>query len=366
MIITFHHRRVLHSGVEHTLNNIRQEYWVPRGRANVRKVIWRCPLCIRRRATPKPQVMADLPSARFDMSGPFTICGLDYFGPLTVRNLRKTEKRWGLLITCLSTRAIHLEVAYSLDQDSFLLALRRFICRRGPPREIYSDNGTNFVGGEREMKAQLNRWNQAELSAELKQRKIIWHFNPPTASHMGGIWERLVASVKRCLKVILEKSVVRDEVLHTAFSEVEYILNGRPLTHVSSSPADPEALTPNHLLLSRAVITMPPCVTTIQDIYRKGWKQAQVIADHFWQRWKKEYLPLLIARKKWMDPQPNLKPGDVVLLADDNTPRGLWPLARVLRTFPGPDGHVRSVEIKTSKGTLHRPVTKLCLLEGHS
>ena len=216
LIITDAHRRVLHSGIEHTLSEVRQSYWIAKARVKVRKVIYSCAYCRNRRAQPKAPIMADLPSSRFDTSRPFACVGIDYFGPLTIKKFRKTEKRYVLHVTCLATRALHLEVATSLDMDDFLMALRRFIARRGRPRVILSDNGTNLVAGDKELRARLKEWNQSQIVDELTQRQIEWRFNPPTASHMGGVWERLVASVKRSLRVVLGNQCVAEDVLHTA------------------------------------------------------------------------------------------------------------------------------------------------------
>ncbi|XP_043212326.1 uncharacterized protein LOC122376502, partial [Amphibalanus amphitrite] len=159
--------------------------------------------------------------------------GIDYFGPLTVRRFRKTEKRYGLLVTCLATRAIHLEVSNSLDTDSFLMAFRRFVARRGRPKKVFSDNGTNLKSGERELREALTQWNQQKISDELSQQQIEWCFNPPAASHMGGIWERMIGAVKRALSVVLGGEVTTDEVLSTVFCEIESMINSRPLTHVT-------------------------------------------------------------------------------------------------------------------------------------
>ena len=138
------------------------------------------------------------------------------------------------------TRAVHLEVVKSMETDSFINALRRFVARRGPPSDIYSDNGTNFVGADRELKQSLQEWNQSQIADVLSQKGIQWHFNPPAAPHFGGIWERLVQSCKKALKVVLHGQVVTDEVLETAFAETEALVNSRPLTEVSSSSSDLE------------------------------------------------------------------------------------------------------------------------------
>ena len=191
---------------------------------------------------------------------PFTYVGLDYFGPLYVRQGRSSVKRYGCLFTCLVVRAVHIEVVHSLDTDSFINAVRRFINLRGSPSTIYSDNGSNFTAGERELRESLEDWNQQSIEKFLRQKNIRWKFNPPGASHMGGAWERTIRSVHKILRALLGQQLVSDEILRTLMSEVEGILNSRPLTPVTSDPKDLDPLTPNHLLLLRANPNLPPGV----------------------------------------------------------------------------------------------------------
>ena len=365
LVITDSHHRVLHSDLERTLTDIRRLYWIPKGRSRVKQVIHACPVCHRRRAQPAPPFMSDLPLERFDMTRAFATTGVDYFGPLLVKRNRKTEKRYCLIITCMATRAVHIEISHSLDTDSFIMALRRFIARRGKPSLILSDNGSSFIGAERELKESIAEWNQSRIQDKLSQENISWKFLPPAASHMGGAWERLVGTVKRALKVVIGTQTLTDEVLLTALAEVEGMINGRPLTYISSDSGDMEPLTPNHLLLGCSQMLVSPGEFQEKEINsRRRWRQAQVIADHFWRRWRQEYLPTLIKRSKWLQDQANLKVGQVVLVADAVAPRGYWPLARITKIFPGPDGRVRSVEVQSAAGGVYqRPVTKLCGLE---
>ena len=173
-----------------------------------------------------------------------------------------------------------------METDSFINALRRFVARRGPPSDIYSDNGTNFVGADRKLKQSLQEWNQSQIADFLSQKGIQWHFNPPAAPHFGGIWERLVQSCKKALKVVLHGQVVTDEVLETAFAETEALVNSRPLTEVSSSSSDLEAITPNHFLISRANPVLPCGVFAEKEISsKKRWRQTQVIVNQVWARW---------------------------------------------------------------------------------
>ena len=361
LIVRKYHEELAHAGREHVLSSIRQKFWIVKGRVAVRRVLRECLFCRKRASPTGEQKMADLPSERLTPDRPpFTFVGIDYFGPFLVRLKRSSVKRYGCLFTCLASRAVHIEISHSLDTNSFIDALRRFISRRGGPEIIRSDNGTNFHGGERELRSALSEWNQQKINAFTSQREI----NPPTASHMGGVWERIVQSVKRILKALLREQLVNDESLLTLMAETESVINSRPLTLNPDDPIDAEPLTPSHLLLLRSNQSIPPGVLSEQDQYcQRRWRQIQYLANIFWKRWLRQYLITLQQRHKWSYVSRNLKMGDLVLLTEENTHRGQWPFGRVTRVHKAKDGHVRSVEIKTKTGSLIRPITKLCFLE---
>lgn len=346
------------------LSQLRKKYWIIKGNSAARKVISECVVCRRVRGKMGEQKMADLPKERVlpDLP-PFTNVGLDYFGPFEVRRGRSQVKRYGVLFTCMSSRAVHLEVAYSLDTDSCIHALRRFICRRGQVKHIRSDNGTNLVGAHTELKKALSSLNQGKIQGTLLPDGIQWSFNPPAASHHGGVWERLIRSVRQVLNSTLHQQTIDDEGLQTIFCEVEAILNNRPLCTVSSDPHDLEPLTPNHILLLKSQPVLPPGTFQKSDLYaRRRWKQVQYMADLFWHRWTKEYLLLLQERQKWTKVKENLKTGDIVLVVDPTAPRGSWPLGRVMETKPDGRGLVRSVKLRTKTSVIERPITKLCCI----
>ncbi|XP_006812352.1 uncharacterized protein LOC102804307 [Saccoglossus kowalevskii] len=366
LIVRHYHICTGHSGTNHTLSEIRQRFWPIGGRATAKATSRNCVDCRKRHARPPNQKMADLPIDRVTPAlPPFTCVGIDCFGPFYVKNGRSMLKRYGIIFTCLTTRAVHLEVAYSLDTNSFLNGLRRFIARRGKPQLIRSDNGGNFVKGERELRLAIENWNQEQIHQYLLQNQVEWKFNPPTASHQGGVWERCIRTVRKVLSTLTTEQTVNDEVLHTLFCEVEMIVNGRPITRLSDDSKDCETLTPNHLLLLRAGPKLPPGVFVKEDCYvRKRWRQAQYLADVFWHRWIKEYLPALQERQKWRKARDNVKMGDVVLVHDPSAPRCSWPLAQVVEVFrTTSDNMVRSVKLRTSTGMLVRPITKIVCLE---
>ena len=219
LLITAYHQKLAHAGQNHILALLRERFWIPKGRSAVRNIVRACMKCKKQRAARMEQMMATLPAFRTTAFEPcFTHTGVDYFRPLNVKKGRAVVKRWGALLTCLNSRAVHLELATSLESDDFINVLRRFINRRDPPKFMYSDNGTNFVGAEREMREAIANWNEEHI-----QRGCQWKFQTPKASHASGAWERLIHSVRTALRAILGAKLVKEEVLATLLTEVESI-----------------------------------------------------------------------------------------------------------------------------------------------
>ena len=264
----------------------------------------------------------------------------------------------------MTIRAINLEILPNLSPDAFIDALRRFICRRGQPTRLVSDNGTNFVGAYRQLGDALKEHSgNSKLRAYLQQASIQWSFNPPAASHMGGVWERLIRSVRRAFNATTRNVTLDDYELQTVMCEIEAVVNSRPITHVSDDKNDDEPLTPSHLLSLGRTASPPPAVGSAGDQYRRRWRFIQHLIDRFWKRWTREYLPTIQHRQKWLRDSPNTHVGDIVLVMDELTHRNHWPMGRIVKVNVGRDGVIRSCDIKTEKGCCTRPVTKLCLLE---
>ncbi|XP_078619541.1 uncharacterized protein LOC144886687 [Branchiostoma floridae x Branchiostoma japonicum] len=359
------HSNVGHMGREYVIALARKRYWIPKINSLVRKVISKCVICRKLRGRPGEQKMADLPSHRVTPEEPpFTRVGVDYFGPIEVKRGRSTVKRYGVIFTCMATRAVHIEKADSLDTDSCISALRRFVARRGQVKQIWSDNGTNLVGAKAEMEKEIKKWNERQISETMLKKNVDWRFNPPTGSHFGGVWERQIRSIRQVLNAISKQKLQDDEGLRTLFCEVEYIINDRPITAVSTDINDVEALTPNHLLTMGSGPSLPPSLTDKSDLYAKRrWKQVQYLADQFWKRWKREYLTALQERQKWGKVRRNFAVGDIVIMKEDQTPRGTWPLGKIVQVMPDRHGLVRRVQVKTQRNVLERPIDKLvCIL----
>ena len=365
LIIKFFHQKEGHSGVQHTLAATRAQFWVINGHATVRKVLNECRICRLKYPVSGSQIMAPLPVHRVTPGKPaFTCVGVDYAGPFFIKAGRTTLKRYLCVFTCLATRAVHLEPSFSLDTPSFLQTYQRFISRRGTPQTIYSDNGSNFVGAVKELRDGFKRLDKQAICDRLSRQSIEWRFNPPAASHQGGVWERVIRSVRKIMLALTDQQrQLTDEEFFTFAAEVERILNNRPLTSVSSDPTDLEALTPNSLLLCRLDDSIPLDVFMKADKYKRSWRFVNWLADQFWLRWTKEYLPTLQIRQKWLQPARNLRVGDVVMVIDDVGKRGSWPKARVEEVFPGKDGYIRSARVRTATSSFLRDTRKLCLLE---
>ena len=365
------HRRVQHSGRTTTVAELRAcGFWIVGCTRLVKEIVHRCVTCRKGRGALQDQQMADLPSERVEAIGPFSYCGLDMFGPFTTTLARKSFKRYVALFICLASKAVHLEVTYDMSTDSFISALRRFICRRGCVRSIRCDNGTNFVGARNELQKEMEAFDKEKIERFLSERScdIEWKHNPPKSSHMGGVWERAIRSARSIITTILteHRRSLNDEMLATFLCEVESTMNCRPICPENVSDPSIPVLTPNHILTMKTeVVPAPPGMFTSADEYcRKRWRVVQRLAEMFWSRWKREYVRSLQERTKWNGKKRNLAVGDVVLMKEEDVPRNKWPLGVVRHAIVSEDGLVRTVEVQmtSSKGTLKRPAAKAVLL----
>lgn len=368
LILSYAHSEMKHQGRGFTMNKLRSlGYWIIGGSKLVGNFIRKCVTCRKLRRPSECQKMANLPNSRVEPSPPFYYCGMDVFGPFTVKQRRVELKRYGLIFTCMCSRAIHIEMLDDLSTDAFINGLRCFISIRGFVKQIRCDHGSNFVGAMNEFKSAVNK---DKVSNYLAERLTEFQMNPPDASHTGGVWERQIRTVRDILNAILMDCPknLDDSSLRTVFYEVMAIVNSRPLS-VSEidNPTAIEPLTPNHILTAKANIPYPPPGNFEQsDLYlKRRWRRVQYLLEQFWSRWKTEYLNQISLRQKWHNPRRNMKIGDIVIVKDINTPRSQWPLARVVEVSTGSDGLVRTVKVcvGSRRGSiLERSVHKLVLL----
>ncbi|XP_059061626.1 uncharacterized protein LOC131854512 [Achroia grisella] len=331
LLLDHYHRKFGHGNIETVVNFLRGKFYIIALRPSVRSVAKQCSFCRIRKLLPSTPPFGDLSKDRlYHHQRAFSFCGLDYFGPVEVAVVRRREKRWVALFTCLTIRAIHLEIVRSFSADAAIMALRRFIARRGCPARIISDNGTAFVGAVNQL---------TDVFDFAANYKIEWVFICPAAPSMG-------------------EQAPREEVFSTLLLEAEAVVNSRPLTHVPVEPETLQALTPFHFLLGTPSTELVRPRTDADLCCRLDHRKVLRLAKLFWARWLHEYLPTLIPRKAGST-QAEFKVGDPVLVADPNLPRGTWPKGRISKIFTGPDGVVRVVEIRGSMGILKRPVRKM-------
>ncbi|XP_045198356.2 uncharacterized protein LOC123552681 [Mercenaria mercenaria] len=220
LMIRHCHKSNGHVGCQHVLAVLRTKYWILHGHSAVKKTIGRCIVCKRQHSPSLTQQMAPLIQEQTTPDKPpFTFVKVDYFGPLMVKSGRSCLNRYGCLFSCLTTRAVHLEVAHSLTTDSFMAAYQRFTSRRGHPEKVFSDNGTNLVSGDKELKRSIEEWNQSKIGRYLVQQNAEWHFSPPYACSMGGAWERMIRSTRTILKALAQEQLLNDKRLLTLIAD---------------------------------------------------------------------------------------------------------------------------------------------------
>jgi len=312
--------------------------------------------------------MAALPTDRVEFTLPFTVVGIDFAGPfeITASHVRKAVyvKGYVCVFVCFCTKAIHLELCSDLSTEKFYAAFTRFVGRRGLPRKVYSDNGRNFVGANRKLQREFNSFMQ-EAAKTVQSRpltqEIEWSFIPPHAPHMGGLWEAAVKSFKTLFVRTVGSHRFSFEEFTTLLTRIESVLNSRPISALSNDPNDLVPLTAGHFLRGGPLLSIPePPKENLSVLNR--WEKLKALHHHFSRRWKGEYLHELQKRRKWHQPgQPVLK-NDLVVIKDDNLPPNEWRIGRITDLHHGRDGRIRVVTIKTSTGSLVRPIVKIVVL----
>ncbi|XP_008180656.1 uncharacterized protein LOC103308665 [Acyrthosiphon pisum] len=370
LLIDDFHTQNKHPGATTLQTIISQQYWIIGSRQVIRSRLRLCIACYKTRPRNSQPFMGDIPKCRLQQVKPFMITGVDYADPIMLRSstTRRNVPRQAYicLFVCMTTKALHLEVASDLSSETFLTAFCRFISRRGPVEQMHSDCGTNFVGAAKLFQSvdqfTHSKEFQDKCQTYLMSGNISWHFNPPSAPHLGGLWEAGVKSVKTLLYRTLGLQRLKYEELATILSRIEATSNSRPLGAKSSDPSDFEALTPSHFLtLMSSTGHMEPNFVNVPLSHFQRWRMIKDIHSHFWKRWQTEYLYTLQNLTKWIAHNPNLKIHDLVLIREPTAPL-LWKLGRILQLHPGEDGIARVATVQTATGILKRPVVKLCPL----
>lgn len=373
LLVDFHHKINCHAGPDLLMSLLRQKYWILSARNLIRNRVHNCLPCYRLR--PKhitPEMAEHRPCRVNEAVKPFVHTGTDYAGPFKVtltraRGIRAT-KAYVCLFVCLTTRAVHIELAGDLSTACFLSAFKRFLSRRGPISRIYSDNGTNFIGARRiiteHQQFLRSKHFKTEFGHTLSENRIDWSLNVPAASHFGGNWEANIKSLKTHLYRVIGEQVLSFEEMSTVLTQIEAVMNTRPLCRtLSSDPCEPLALTPAHFLNYTPLKYLPArevkenrlSLLSRHDLLDK-------LVQSFWRRWRSEYLHTLQTREKWNTPSNPIRVGTVVILKIENAPPLHWPLGLVEEVFPATNGVTRVVRVKTASGSYLRPVVRLCPL----
>lgn len=369
LILECFHKRYLHVGPQALLFHARQKFWPVGGRNLTRKIVHNCVTCVKNKPVILEQLMGQPPPERVNISPPFSNSGVDFAGPFFVRNRNQRKgplhRIYVAIFVCMATKAIHIEMVTDLTSESFIATLKRFFARRGKCSTLFSDNATNFVGAYSELKRLHNLLRHPDeiVGRFLSADGIVWKFIPPRAPNFGGLWEAGVKSFKHHFKRVVGNANLNYDEFLSVITEIEGILNSRPLTPISSDINDFEALTPGHFLIGRAINTIPePDITDTSYNRLSRWKRVERMIQLVWKKWSLDYLSHFQQRHKWQFLKDNIKPGMMVILREDGLPKCKWILGRISEVIYGRDGCIRVVNVRTQHGLLKRPISKVCIL----
>ena len=360
------HTKRAHCGYKSLIHEARRKYWIIGVRSMSKALTSKCITCKKLRKKPLDQLMGQIPSLRVAAGfPPFSNTAIDMFGPLHIKLNRKTLKEAQVIIfTCMTTRAVHLELVNDKTSDAFLMAFRRFASLRGHPSVCWSDCGTNFVGAQAYLQEIMRSWNIPKIQSVLSEDfccDFKWLWNIPHASHQNGVVETLIKSVRQSLDATCKSQAFTEEQWRTFLSETTYIINGRPLYPSSNDIWEGPPITPNDILMGHHLpLPQPEPEDRINP--RHLLRSTQDRVNEFWKCWMRYFAPNLLPRNKWFRTRENVEADDLVLELDPNQKRSRWNLARVVATYPGNDGLVRKARIKTQCGEYDRPIHKLCLI----
>ena len=312
-LILHTHIKSAHIGTQGLIGILRENYWILGGRRAIWLTISGCVICKRYSTKPFRVIEPPLPVDRVREAAAFEITGVDFAGPLYLRN---GSKSWVCLFTCAVYRAVHLELCTSLSVTNFMQALRRFIARRGRPNTIYSDNGTNFVG----MVNAFSRLNCEEIEDRSNIERIMWRFNPPTAAWWGRFWEHLVGMMKTLLRKVLGRASLNYKNLLTVICDCESVINSRPLTYMSNDASELMHLTPNMFLRELSSSGVIDCDEVDKSLLCRKIAYIHKLREDLRRRFCKEYLGQLKTARKGTRTRA-IRKGEIVLVENHQDKR---------------------------------------------
>lgn len=366
LLLTHLHLKRGHCGYKSLMHEARKKFWIIGLRDMSKHLTNECITCRKLRKKPLDQLMGQIPSLRVAAGFPaFSNTAIDMFGPVHIRLNRKTLKEAQVVIfTCMTSRAVHLELVSDKSTAAFLMAFRRFACLRGHPNNCWSDCGTNFVGAQGYLNEIIQGWDIPRIQSVLSEEftcDFKWQWNIPHASHQNGVVESLIKSVRQGLNSTCKNQTFTEEQWRTFLAEISYMINSRPLYPSSDSVWESPPVTPNDIIIGQH--SAPPQPEPEDRVNpRHLLRSTQSRIKEFWNCWMKYFAPNLLPRNKWFRPRENVQVGDLVLELDPKHKRCQWKMALITDTYPGDDGLVRKVRIKTEVGEYDRPIHKLCLI----
>ncbi|GBL91567.1 hypothetical protein AVEN_23629-1 [Araneus ventricosus] len=309
--------------------------------------------------------MGALPKERVTANFPFNCTGVDFTGPFSIKYKNQgkgvCQKIYVSLFICFETKCVHLELVTELTSEAFVATLKRFFSRRGKCSKLFSDNATNFIGSNRELRKLHGMVKNPDgvLSGYFSSEGIDWKFLPPRAPNFDGLWEAGVKLLKHHLKRVVGNSKLPFEEFLSVTTQIEGILNSRPRVPLTTDIEDLNALTPAHFLIGRPINSIvEPNLFEIPECRLKIWQKLTKMIQIIWKRWSNDYLCNLQQRGKCFFDKNNVRIGNLVIIKEDNMAICNWPLGRIVQLFKGNDNKIRVVGVKTQKGFFKRPISK--------
>ena len=366
------HKRLGHTGPSQTLYYLRRQFRLIGGKREVSRIIHKCVSIRCKKPVALKQRFAPLPSARVDAYQAWSKVSTDLFGPINIRHEcgvkncphPKYSKAWGVVFTCLATRAVHLECVADMSTVTFLRAFSRMCGRRGVPDYVWSDNAKTFKSANRILKHVYKNIDWNEVHDVNAVKGIDWRFGTEKAPHTNGVVERMVRSVKEALRTTMANCGIPLQQLETLLIEAEGLINDRPLVAPSEDDLDPLTITPSTLCIGRHISSIPIDIKEQgQPEFTRMQRYRKELMLKFWSRWRKDYL-LGMQALSFGGKDEIVEVGQIVLLQETNLAKGRWKLARVLEVIKGRDGRIRRVKLKTKDHVVDRHVNQIALLEG--
>ena len=344
------HCQNMHTTKLQTYYLLRQKYFVLGGKTSVSYVLTRCIPCQRKLKSPAAQREGDLPIERMELTIPFENSGVDVFGPYHLRHSgRGTVKRFILMVCCMAVRAVALFPLKNMTTSAVVNALVRMNAQYPGLKKLFSDQGSNFKGADREMRDELDKWNKDQINKDLEKIGVTWHFGPAACGSAGGAWERLIGMTKRLIKSAIGDRSVDDDDFNTFLAGAAAIMNRRPLMQASADPSDPLVLSPAHFLhpyvFTNSATNILPPNTGDPERLRAGWRATQSLLDDFFKEFKTAYLSTL-AKRRVTSSTPAVKPGTIVLLVENELPRENWRLCVVEKIESTDENHPRKFQLR--------------------